>query len=53
LNIRTPTTEISATTAGKWDSHSPWEFCYLDKNLLCMECAPKYRRASSGETNQE
>jgi hypothetical protein len=37
----------------KWDGHSPWEFCYLDKNLLCKECAPKYRRASSGETKQE
>ena len=37
----------------KWVSHSPWEFIYLDNNLLCKECAPKYRRASSRETKQE
>jgi hypothetical protein len=37
----------------KWDSHSPWEFFYLDNNPLCKECAPKYRRASSRETKQE
>jgi hypothetical protein len=38
----------------KWDSHSPWEFFYLDSNLLCEECAPQYRRARSRrETKQE
>ena len=31
----------------KWDSHSPWEFFYLDNHLLCEECAPEYRRARS------
>jgi hypothetical protein len=38
----------------KWDSHSPWEFLYLDSNLLCEDCAPEYRRARSRrETKQE
>jgi hypothetical protein len=37
----------------KWASDSPWEFFYLDNNLLCKECAPKYRRASSRERKQE
>jgi hypothetical protein len=31
----------------KWDSHSPWEFFYLDNHLLCEGCAPEYRRARS------
>ena len=38
----------------KWDSHSPWEFFYLDDHLLCGECAPEYRRARSRrETKHE
>jgi hypothetical protein len=38
----------------KWDSHSPWQFFYLDNHLLCEECAPEYRRARSRrETKQE
>ena len=24
----------------KWDSNSPWEFCYLDNNLLCKIALP-------------
>jgi hypothetical protein len=36
----------------KWDSHSCWEFFYLDNHLLCKECALKYRRASPRETKQ-
>jgi hypothetical protein len=36
----------------KWDSHSCWEFFYLDNHLLCKECAPKYRQASPRETKQ-